>query len=103
MATVVGTGINTPSAQLVNTLDAIGQKLIYDKLGDLVFKPSPTFWYLNRNAKKFRSTITVNRKRILLGQFDTAQEALEAYCKAAKEMHGEFARTDGPRLPKGDL
>lgn len=55
MATVVGTGINSPSAQLVNTLDAIGQKLIYDRVGDLVFKPSPTFWYLNRNAKKFRS------------------------------------------------
>jgi len=52
---VVGTGISSPSATLINTLDSIGQKLIYDKVGDLVFKPSPTFWYLNRNAKKFRS------------------------------------------------
>lgn len=55
-----------------------------------------------RNAKKFRSTITVDGKRIHLGQFDTAQEAHEAYCKAAKELHGEFARTDGPALPKGE-
>ena len=55
MAFITGTAINTPSAQLVNTLDSIAQKLVYDKLGDLVFKPSPTFWYLNRNAKKFRS------------------------------------------------
>ena len=51
---VTGTGIQSPSAQLINTLDALGQKVIYDRLGDLVFKPSPTFWYLNKNAKKYR-------------------------------------------------
>jgi hypothetical protein len=55
MAGVIGTGISSPTAQLINTLDSIGQKLIYPSLGDIVFKPSPTFWALTRNGKKFSS------------------------------------------------
>lgn len=51
---VVGTGVSSPSAQLINTLDSISQKLLYPKLGDLVFKPSPVFWFLNQYCKKFR-------------------------------------------------
>lgn len=53
MAGVVGTGVQSPTAQLINTLDSVGQKLIYPSLGDIVFKPSPTFWALTRNGKKF--------------------------------------------------
>ena len=45
------------------------------------------------NKAKWRSTITVNKKRIFLGLFHTAEEAHEAYCEAAKKYHGEFART----------
>jgi hypothetical protein len=55
MAGVVGTGISSPTAQLISTLDAIGTKLVYPSLGDLTFKPSPTFWALCRNGKKFSS------------------------------------------------
>lgn len=55
MAGVIGTGISSPTAQLINTLDSIGQKLIYPSLGDITFKPSPTFWALTRNGKKFSS------------------------------------------------
>jgi len=47
-----------------------------------------------RNAKKFRSTITVDGKRIHLGQFDTAEEAHAAYAEKVAELHGEFGRTD---------
>ena len=43
---------------------------------------------------KFRSTITVDGKRIFLGLFMTAEEAHAAYCRAS-ELHGEFAHT-GP-------
>jgi hypothetical protein len=53
MAGVVGTGVQSPTAQLINTLDSVGQKLIYPALGDIVFKPSPAFWALMRNGKKF--------------------------------------------------
>lgn len=52
---VIGTGVSSPTAQLINTLDSIGQKLIYPSLGDITFKPSPTFWALTRNGKKFSS------------------------------------------------
>lgn len=55
MAFTVGTGINQPSALLVNTLNSISQKLIYPKMADLVFQPSPTFSYLNQYAKKYNA------------------------------------------------
>jgi hypothetical protein len=55
MALTVGTGINQPSALLVNTLSAISQKMIYPKVADLVFQPSPTFSFLNQYAKKYNA------------------------------------------------
>lgn len=47
-----------------------------------------------KGATKFRgrwaARIKVNRKCIHLGMFDTPEQAHEAYCKAAREMHGSF-------------
>lgn len=37
--------------------------------------------------------ITVDRKNYYLGRFPTPEEAHEAYCRAAKELHGKFANT----------
>jgi hypothetical protein len=51
--TVIGSGINTPPAQLVNTLNAVTQKYIAPLLGDNVFLPSPTWWALTRQGKQF--------------------------------------------------
>jgi hypothetical protein len=48
---VVGTGISSPSALLVNTLDSISQKHIAPFLSDIVNKPSPTHWALQRSGK----------------------------------------------------
>ena len=45
------------------------------------------------SLSKWCSYITVNKKRIHLGVFDTPVLAHAAYCKAALELHGEFART----------
>lgn len=50
---VVGMGLATPPVQLSNTINAISQKFIVPVLGDNVFKPSPVFWALTREGKKF--------------------------------------------------
>lgn len=48
---VIGTGISSPSALLQGTLDAISQKKIAPFLSDIVIKPSPTHWALQRSGK----------------------------------------------------
>jgi hypothetical protein len=45
-----------------------------------------------RSAGKYRAQIQVDGKKIMLGQYDTAEEAYQAYCEAAVKYHGEFAR-----------
>jgi len=42
---------------------------------------------------RYIALIRSGGKKINLGRFDTAEEAHAAYCKAAKELHGDFART----------
>lgn len=43
-------------------------------------------------TRKYRSLITINRKQIHLGYYNTPEEAHEAYKQAAIKYHGEFAR-----------
>jgi hypothetical protein len=45
-----------------------------------------------RNSGRYRAVIRVNRKAINLGSFATPEEAHAAYCAAAIEHFGEFAR-----------
>lgn len=40
---------------------------------------------------KWRARIKIDGRRKDLGRFDTPEEAHAAYCKAAAELHGEFA------------
>jgi hypothetical protein len=40
----------------------------------------------------YTAHITYDKKKHYLGSFKTAEEAYAAYCAAAKEHHGEFAR-----------
>ena len=43
---------------------------------------------------RYRAQIKVNGKSIHLGLFGTPELAHDAYCKASKEYHGEFSRTN---------
>ena len=42
---------------------------------------------------KWRADINIDGERKYLGLFDTPESAFDAYCKAAVELHGDFART----------
>ena len=46
---------------------------------------------------RFSSCITLYRKRVYLGTFDTIKEAHAAYCGAAKAVFGEFANGGEPK------
>lgn len=50
------------------------------------------FYHAAHKGKKWRTQIKVGGKLIFLGYFHTAQEAHEAYGRAAIEHFGEFAR-----------
>ena len=48
----------------------------------------------NKAAQKWCARIQIYNKRKHLGLFDSKEEAYAVYCKAAKELHGEFANCD---------
>lgn len=49
------------------------------------------FW--NKGRGCWQAYIMLAGDRKYIGRFESAQEAHEAYCSAAKNFHGEFART----------
>jgi len=47
---------------------------------------------VTRHGTRFRAQICVNRKKMHIGVYATAEEAHDAYVRTAKEFFGEFAR-----------
>jgi calcineurin-like phosphoesterase family protein len=43
-----------------------------------------------KSVNKYVAMINVNKKRVYLGRYPTAEEASKAYEKASKELRGEF-------------
>ena len=70
----------TPSQQIVN-------KRPRPRVHDLPRGVEPL-----RGSKTFCARIAFNGKKFYLGAFKTPEEAHQAYCKAAAELHGDFAR-----------
>ncbi len=48
----------------------------------------------DQNKQKWAARISINKKQLRLGYFETAQEAYAIYCAAAKQQYGEFARLE---------
>ncbi|MBG1268379.1 HNH endonuclease [Nostoc sp. WHI] len=44
----------------------------------------------NKRGTKFRAQTTVNRQPIIIGYFDNAEDAYQAYCDYVAPIHGEF-------------
>lgn len=56
-------------------------------------KDNPTgFKGVTPNGRNYRARITLNGKPFHLGTFSTPIDAAKVYDKAAKELHGEFAK-----------
>lgn len=49
-------------------------------------------WFKRRS--KFVAGVKVNGRRMNLGYFDTAEEAHAAYCEAARNYFGEYAKAE---------
>ncbi len=62
------------------------------KQKDKTSKLKGVFW--QAHAKRWRSQICVNKKRMHIGYYKTELEAAQAYAERATFYHGEFARHD---------
>lgn len=48
----------------------------------------------NSQVRKWQAEIKIGKRRLYLGRFSTPEAGREAYCKAAREHFGEYARAE---------
>ena len=100
---VVGLGLASPPVQLSNTVNAISQKYIVPVLGDNVFKPSPVFWALTRDGKKFGAGELVfpeiNQEELPGGAY-YGDQLLELWRAQDADVEGIAIETGGPPRPR---
>ena len=50
--------------------------------------------YYHKRDNRWLAQISINRKHVYLGCYETEIEAHQAYCAASKEIHGDFGRIE---------
>ena len=50
-----------------------------------------------KSSRKWDARINIHGKVVHLGYFDDPEDAYQAYCQAAKELHGEFYNIGGSK------
>lgn len=49
---------------------------------------------LDKRCNRWIAQIVINKKQVVIGRYDTKQEAADAYAKEALKIHGEFCKTE---------
>jgi len=87
-----GDGLNNQKSNLRVCTHRQNNRNLKPRLDKISSKLKGVSWH--KKNRKFTSTITSNQNTIHLGCFNSEQEAAIAYDKAAKQLHGDFARTN---------
>lgn len=83
-----GDGLNNRRGNLRVALDKQNCRNRRSRVGVTGFKG------VTKRGKRFAATIMINRKTHWLGTFETAALAAEAYDRAARRLHREYASTN---------
>ena len=100
---------NLVGAKNGNKLDCRLENLVYRSrsVASRKRKTSSKVGYTGvyKENNRFRAVISVNRKSVHIGMFDTAEEAAMAYNKKSKELYGDDGKLNiiKPKKENGDL
>jgi hypothetical protein len=84
---------NKSDNRFSNLREATNAENLSNRLADKTNSTGFKGVYPNKHRPGYSATITTNGKKHYLGYFQTPEEAHAAYCRAAIQLHGQFART----------